>query len=84
MSLVVRSQRIVLPDGVRPATILIRDGRIVSIGESSDRPAGVRELDVGAAVVFPGLVDTHVHINDPGRPTGRASSTRRVRPRLVA
>ena len=67
MTLVVRSQRIVLPDGVRPATVLIRDGRIVSIGEFSDRPAGVPEMDVGAAVVFPGLVDTHVHINDPGR-----------------
>ncbi len=49
MSLVVRSERMVLPDGVRPATILIRDGRIVSIGAVSDRPAGVPELDAGAA-----------------------------------
>ena len=67
MSLVVRSERIVLPDGVRPATIIIRDGRIVSIGAVSDRPAGVPELDAGAAVVLPGVVDTHVHVNDPGR-----------------
>jgi len=67
MSLVVRSERIVLPEGVRPATIHIRDGRIVSIGELSDRFAGIREMDVGAHVVLPGLVDTHVHINDPGR-----------------
>ena len=67
MSLVVRSERMVLPDGVRPATILIRDGRIVSIGAVSDRPAGVPELDAGAAVVLPGVVDTHVHVNDPGR-----------------
>jgi allantoinase len=67
MSLVVRSERVVLPDGVRPATIRIRDGRIVSIGAFGDRPAGVPELDAGAAVVLPGVVDTHVHVNDPGR-----------------
>jgi len=67
MSLVVRSERMVLPDGVRPATILIRDGRIVSIGAFSDRPAGVPALDAGAHVVLPGAVDTHVHVNDPGR-----------------
>jgi allantoinase len=67
MALIVRSQRVVLPTGVRPAAIHTRSGRIVAIGEYDDRPAGVPELDVGAHVVFPGLVDTHVHINDPGR-----------------
>jgi allantoinase len=66
-SLVVRSERVALPDGIRPAAIHIRDGRIDSIGEHGDRPAGVRELNAGALVVLPGLVDTHVHINDPGR-----------------
>jgi allantoinase len=45
----------------------VRDGRIDGIGPYHDRPAGVRELDAGALVVFPGLVDTHVHVNDPGR-----------------
>ncbi len=67
MFFVIRSERVVLPDGVRPATIVVRDGRIVSVGEYSERPAGVREVDAGAHVVLPGLVDTHVHINDPGR-----------------
>ncbi|MEO6212814.1 MAG: amidohydrolase family protein, partial [Vicinamibacterales bacterium] len=66
-SLVVRSERVVLPDGTRPATIHITDGRIVGIGEHADRPAGVRELDAGDLPVLPGLVDTHVHVNDPGR-----------------
>ena len=56
-----------LPDGMRPAAIHISDGRIVAIGPHSDRPAGVREIDAGTDVVLPGLVDTHVHINDPGR-----------------
>ena len=67
MALIVRSERVVLPDGVRPATIHIRDGRVIAVGKYDDRPAGVRETDVGAHVVLPGLVDTHVHINDPGR-----------------
>jgi allantoinase len=65
--LIVRSERVVLPDGMRPASIHIEDGRIVSIGDHSDRPAGIREIDAGTDVVLPGLVDTHVHINDPGR-----------------
>jgi allantoinase len=63
----IRSERVVLPDGVRPATVVVRDGRIEEITKHGDRPTGVRDLDVGALVVLPGLVDTHVHINDPGR-----------------
>jgi allantoinase len=65
--LIVRSERVVLPDGVRPAAIHIRDGRIVEIGGYRDRSASKDEIDAGALVVLPGLVDTHVHINDPGR-----------------
>lgn len=59
----VRSERVVLPDGTRPATIRIDEGRISAI-EST----GVRaDIDAGAMIVMPGLVDTHVHINEPGR-----------------
>ena len=66
-SLVVRSQRVVLPAGMRPATVRVRDGRILEIAPHSDRPAGVREIDAGELMVLPGLVDSHVHMNDPGR-----------------
>jgi allantoinase len=62
--MIVRSRRVALPDGVRPATIHIQDGRIRAIDES--REAG-DVLDVGDLVVLPGLIDTHVHINEPGR-----------------
>jgi allantoinase len=65
--LVVRSERVVLPDGVRPAAILIRDGRIAAILEHGERPAGAEEIDARELAVLPGIVDTHVHINDPGR-----------------
>jgi allantoinase len=59
----IRSQRVVLPEGVRPVSLEIRDGRIASIG-SSDREA---DIDAGDRYILPGLVDTHVHINEPGR-----------------
>jgi allantoinase len=65
--LVVRAERVALPDGLRAASIRIRDGRIAAIGEYGDRPAGVGEIHAGTAVVLPGLVDTHVHVNEPGR-----------------
>jgi allantoinase len=65
--IVVRSERVLLPDAVGPASILVRDGRIVAVRAHGERVAGVREVDAGALVVMPGLVDTHVHINDPGR-----------------
>ncbi len=52
---------------MRPATIHVTDGVIAAVGRHDDRPAGVPEIDAGTNVVMPGLVDTHVHINDPGR-----------------
>jgi len=71
-SFVLRSRRVLTPEGLRPASILIRAGRIRSLGEHGDGqdPPGAPDLsvvDVGNAVVFPGLVDTHVHVNAPGR-----------------
>ena len=59
----IRSRRVVLPQGVMPASIEVRDGRIVAIGSYEDPTA----IDAGNHYVLPGLVDTHVHINDPGR-----------------
>ncbi len=51
----------VLPEGVRPATVQHSDGVIVEVGE------GPADDDFGNLVVMPGLVDSHVHINEPGR-----------------
>ena len=66
-TLIVRSERVVLPGGVQPASVHVRGQRIVAIGAHDDRPVGVPEIDAGSNVLLPGLVDTHVHINDPGR-----------------
>jgi allantoinase len=66
-SLVVRSERVVLPDGTRAATIHVTDGRISGVRPHDDRPDGVPLLDTGALIVMPGIVDSHVHVNEPGR-----------------
>jgi allantoinase len=65
--LVVRASRVVLPEGVRPASVHIRDGRIEAVAGYDDVPAGAEVVDGGSNVIAPGLVDTHVHINEPGR-----------------
>ena len=66
-SLVVCSERVVLPHGVRAAAVFVRDGKIERVAAHDDRPSGVQQVDVGDLVVMPGIVDSHVHINDPGR-----------------
>ena len=62
-SLVLRSARVVTPEGVRPATVHIREGRIERVGSPDEGPS----IDCGDSVIMPGVVDTHVHINEPGR-----------------
>ncbi|MGI8783681.1 MAG: allantoinase AllB [Acidobacteriota bacterium] len=65
--LLIRSRRVVLPDGVAAASVRILNGVIESIGPYEEVPEGCRLMDAGSDVVMPGLVDTHVHINEPGR-----------------
>ena len=62
-----RSERIVTPGGIRDGAVLITDGVIVGVVSAEDIPAAWPVEDVGDAVVMPGLVDSHVHINEPGR-----------------
>jgi allantoinase len=63
---IIRSRRVVLPDGIGPAEIETRGGTIAAIrtGEFSTRDV---DLDAGDLFILPGLVDTHVHVNEPGR-----------------
>ncbi len=64
---VLRSRRVVLPDGERPASILIRGERVAAVLPPNGAPENIEVEDVGDLVVMPGLVDTHAHINEPGR-----------------
>jgi len=61
------SSRVVLPEGIGPATVLVADGRIESVAHGHNVPDGYAVRDFGADCILPGLVDTHVHINEPGR-----------------
>ena len=73
-----RGRRVVVPGGERPASLRIRGGRIAAVGGPDDPAPGAEVLDFEDAVVMPGLVDTHVHVNEPGRTDweGFASATR--------
>lgn len=67
-----RSSRVVIGDEVRPATVRHDAGVIVEIG------AGIADHDCGDLVIMPGMVDSHVHVNEPGRTgwEGFATATR--------
>jgi allantoinase len=69
VDLVVRGERVFTPVGERAAAVHVDRslGRIVAVTELAAAPAGVPSIDVGRMCLLPGLVDTHVHINDPGR-----------------
>jgi allantoinase len=63
-----RSRHVVTPEGVRDAVVEFGDGRILSITDAdSVAPDAVGIDDLGDHWLLPGLVDTHVHVNDPGR-----------------
>jgi allantoinase len=69
----IRSNRVVTPTGVRPAAITIEGSRIVAVDQSAQA-----DTDYGDLVIMPGLVDSHVHVNEPGRTEweGFATATR--------
>lgn len=58
------SQRVVLPTGTQAATVYISAGKIAQIEPGFKAPEAE---DLGHAVLMPGLVDPHVHVNEPGR-----------------
>jgi len=74
---VFRSRRAVLPEGERPADVVVRDGRVSAVLPHGAAVEG-EVVDLAELVLLPGLVDTHVHVNEPGRTDweGFASATR--------
>jgi allantoinase len=72
----ISSRRIVRTDGVGPGTLLFAGGRIEAL--VPERVTLPDVVDVGDLVVSPGLVDAHVHVNEPGRTEweGFATATR--------
>ncbi len=71
------SSQIVTTDAVRPGAVLVDGGKITAISSESEIPLGHRRIDCPGALL-PGLVDSHIHINEPGRTEweGFATATR--------
>ncbi|MBI3402390.1 MAG: allantoinase AllB [Acidobacteria bacterium] len=66
--LVIRSKRVILPEGERAASLHIDKGVIERVAPyGADDPTGSIVFNVPDQIVSPGLVDTHVHVNEPGR-----------------
>src|ERR1041385_2111723 len=66
--LVIRGRRVVIGDSIRPASLHVTRGYISSISIFEDVPDGCDLIEADPdSIVMPGLVDTHVHVNEPGR-----------------
>src|SRR3954453_8447542 len=59
--------RVVSPDGSAEQNVYVRDGRIDAI--TTEREDAHECVDAAGLLVFPGMVDAHVHLMDPGDPT---------------
>ena len=67
VELVIRGRRVVTEHGVGPASVHITRSYISSISIYEDVPDGADLIQAFDSIVMPGLVDTHVHVNEPGR-----------------
>ena len=79
LDLIFRAPRVITAAGEVARTIGVRDGRIIAIEPLDSTLEAERVVQLGTdEVLIPGLVDTHVHVNDPGRTEweGFASATR--------
>ncbi|MFW5842705.1 MAG: amidohydrolase family protein, partial [Spirochaetota bacterium] len=67
--MLIRGGTVVTPEGLRISDVAVEGGRIVEVAPeiSGGNRAGTREIDARGLHLFPGVVDAHVHFNDPGR-----------------
>ena len=78
-NLVIHAEKTVFPDGVRPATIVIKGERIVAVEPFGTPVNADKEFTIPQGqMLMPGLLDSHVHVNEPGRTQweGYESATR--------
>src|ERR1700712_4879070 len=67
MDVVLRAERVLLGGGIRPAAVAVADGLIAEVGDVDADYLGAAEVVIPrGAVLLPGFVDTHVHVNEPG------------------
>src|SRR5580692_7395804 len=66
--LVIRNGKVVSHDAVFPASVAIKDGRIIAVGTDNAMPGARESFDATGLHVLPGAIDVHVHFRDPGYP----------------
>jgi len=66
LELIVRGGKLVTPEGVRQADLGVSGGQIVQVAPEIAEPAR-QEINASGLYVFPGLIDVHVHFNEPGQ-----------------
>jgi allantoinase len=70
---VIRGGSVVTPDGVAQTDVAIEDGRISAVGR--ELPGAFKEIDARELFVLPGLIDVHVHFNEPGHTEWEGAAT---------
>jgi len=73
--LAVRSRRAITPEGERPATVVVHEGVIAAVLPYDAEVHAARTVECGRDALLPGLVDSHVHVNEPGRTEWEGFST---------
>jgi len=66
VDLTIKNGSIVTPTSLVPAGIAVKAGRIVAIASNANLPDSSRAIDAAGLFVFPGIIDVHVHLRDPG------------------
>ena len=66
--LVIRGGKVVGPDSVIDASVAIKDGTVIAVGDDAAMPPARETLDAHGLHVLPGAIDVHVHFRDPGYP----------------
>ena len=66
--LIIRNGTLVSHDTIAPASIAIKDGRVLAVGVDDAMPPARETFDASGLHVLPGAIDVHVHFRDPGYP----------------
>src|ERR1044072_8285060 len=76
--LCIRGKNICTPEGIRAGYVMIQNGLISDVAENLSPSLSLEVIDIGDSFLMPGLVDPHVHLNEPGRTNweGFATGTR--------
>ena len=79
--LLVKNGKIVTADSVKEGDIAVKDGKIAAILAPGVEVEAEKVIDAGGKYVFPGAIDTHAHLNDPGYEWREDYATERQRQR---